>query len=203
MNASTSSKGKIRILRIIGRLNVGGPAIHVVNLCAGLDPARYHQTLLVGTESATEGSMRDYAISCGVNPHVIPEIVTAFSLTSRDVKAVIKLYRMIRRARPHIVHTHTAKAGFLGRIAARLAGVPVVVHTFHGHVLHGYYGPAKSRLLRLMEKALSSCTDRLLTVSEGVKKELVAYSVASEERITVIPLGFDLEPFIKSSYPAR
>ena len=86
----------------------------------------------------------------------------------------------------------------MGRIAARLAGVPVVVHTFHGHVLHGYYGSAKSRLLRVIEKSLSSCTDRLLTVSEGVKEELVAYGVARAERITVIPLGFDLEPFINS-----
>ncbi|MPZ76987.1 MAG: glycosyltransferase [Deltaproteobacteria bacterium] len=198
MGSPVFPDSRIKILRIIGRLNVGGPAIHVINLCAGLDPARYQQTLVVGTESAGEGSMLDYAVSRGVRPQIIPEIVTTFRLTPRDGKALIKLYQIIRRDRPHIVHTHTAKAGFLGRIAARMAGVPVVVHTFHGHVLHGYYGPAKSRLLRLMEKSLSSCTDRLLTVSEEVKKELVAYGVAKAEQISVIPLGFDLEPFINS-----
>jgi glycosyltransferase involved in cell wall biosynthesis len=189
---------RIKVLRIIGRLNVGGPAIHVVNLCAGLSQTRYEQLLVVGSESPAEGSMLDYALSRGVQPYVIPEIVTAFSLTPGDAKALVKLYALIRRERPHIVHTHTAKAGFLGRIAARLVGVPVVVHTFHGHVLHGYYGPAKNWLLRRMEQSLARFTDRLVTVSEQVKSHLVGYAIAEAEKITVIPLGFDLEPFLNS-----
>jgi glycosyltransferase involved in cell wall biosynthesis len=187
---------KIRVLRIIGRLNIGGPAIHVVNLTSGLDPARYEQLLMVGSENPAEGSMLDYALSRDVRPHVIPELVTAFSITLRDAKALAKLYSVIRGARPHIVHTHTAKAGFLGRLAARLAGVPVIVHTYHGHVLHGYYGVGKSWLLRRMEQGLARLTDRLVTVSEQVKRELVAYGIAKPERISVIPLGFDLEPFL-------
>ena len=142
--------------------------------------------------------MLDYALSRGVHPHVIPEIVTAFSLAPRDVKALIKLYLLMRRERPHIVHTHTAKAGFLGRIVARLAGVPVIVHTFHGHVLNGYYGPLKNWLLRRIERSLAAISDRLVTVSEQVKAELVAHGVARAEMITVIPLGFDLEPFLNS-----
>jgi glycosyltransferase involved in cell wall biosynthesis len=190
---------KIKILRIIGRLNIGGPAIHVVNLNAGLDRDCFEQLLVVGTESAAEGSMMDYALARDVQPHVIPEIVTAFSLTVRDVKAVAKLYALIRRYRPHIVHTHTAKAGFLGRVAAHMAGVPIVVHTYHGHVLHGYYGPMKSWLLRRMEQALAGVTDRLVTVSEQVKAELVAHGVARAEKITVIPLGFDLDSFLNSN----
>ena len=198
MGLPVFSDSRIKILRIIGRLNVGGPAIHVVNLCAGLSQTRYDQLLVIGSESPEEGSMLNYALSRGVNPHVIPEIVTAFSLTPRDVKAVIRLYQMIHRDRPHIVHTHTAKAGFLGRIAARLAGVPVVVHTFHGHVLHGYYGPAKNSILRRVEQSLAWFTDRIVTVSERVKSELVAYGVAAAEKITVIPLGFDLDPFLHS-----
>ena len=199
MRSPLLNDGRIKILRIIGRLNVGGPALHVVNLAAGLNPSRYEQLLVVGTENAAEGSMLDYALSRGVKPHVIPEIVTAFSVTLRDVRALAKLFLLMRRERPHIVHTHTAKAGLLGRLAARLAGVPVIVHTFHGHVLHGYYGPAKNRLLRWMERSLARCTDQLVTVSEEVKKDLVAYGVAAPEKIAVIPLGFDLEPFLGPS----
>ncbi len=189
---------KIKIVRVIGRLNVGGPAIHVVNLSAGLDPSRYEQTLVVGSENPAEGSMMDYASFRSVDPHVIPEIVTAFSLRPRDVKAIAKLYTLIRRQRPHIVHTHTAKAGFVGRLAAYLAGVPLIVHTYHGHVLHGYYGTGKSWMLRKMEQALARITDRLVTVSDQVKQELAAYGVAMPEQISVIPLGFDLEPFLNS-----
>lgn len=191
---------KIKIVRVIGRLNVGGPAIHVVNLSAGLDPGRYEQTLVVGSESPAEGSMMDYASSRRVDPHVIPEIVTAFSLGPRDLKAVAKLYTLIRRQRPHIVHTHTAKAGFVGRLAAYLAGVPLIVHTYHGHVLHGYYGTGKSWMLRKMEQTLARITDRLVTVSDQVKQELAAYGVAKPEQISVIPLGFDLEPFLNSHH---
>ncbi len=193
-----SNREKIRILRIIGRLNVGGPAIHVVNLTAGLDPARYDSSLIIGSENAAEGSMLEFALSHGVRPTIVPEIVTTFTLTPRDGKALWKLYSLIRQQQPHIVHTHTAKAGFLGRLAARLAGVPIIVHTFHGHVLHGYYGTTKSCMLRRIEQSLAWFTDRLVTVSETVKSELVGYRVAKAEKIAVIPLGFDLEPFLKS-----
>jgi glycosyltransferase involved in cell wall biosynthesis len=189
---------RIKILRIIGRLNVGGPAIHVVNLTAGLDPVRYQPLLVAGSENAAEGSMLDFALSHGVRPTVIPEIVTAFSLAPRDARALVKLYALIRREKPHIVHTHTAKAGFLGRVAARLAGVPVIVHTFHGHVLHGYYGPMKNELLRRVEQSLAWVTDRLVTVSEQVKNELVSYGIAKPEKISIVPLGFDLDPYLSS-----
>jgi glycosyltransferase involved in cell wall biosynthesis len=189
---------RIKILRIIGRLNVGGPAIHVVNLTAGLDSKRYLSLLVAGSENEAEGSMLDFALSHGVRPTVIPEIVTAFSLAPRDGKALWKLYSLMRKERPHIVHTHTAKAGVLGRLAARLAGVPVVVHTFHGHVLHGYYGPAKNEVLRRVEQSLAWLTDRLVTVSECVKNELVGYGIAKAEKISVIPLGLDLGPFLNS-----
>jgi len=196
--ARRNVEDRIKILRIIGRLNVGGPAIHVVNLTAGLDPHRYRSLLVAGSENEDEGSMLDFALSHGVKPTVIAEMVTAFSLAPRDGKALLKLYRFMRRERPHIVHTHTAKAGFLGRLAARMAGVPVVVHTFHGHVLHGYYGPAKNELLRRIEQSLAWLCDRLVTVSDQVKNELVGYDIAKAEKISVVPLGFDLDPFLNS-----
>jgi hypothetical protein len=148
MASAMLTEKKIKVLRIIGRLNVGGPTIHVVNLTAGLDRDHYEPILVAGSENEAEGSMLDFALARGVQPTVIPEIVTAFSLAPRDAKALVKLYILMRREKPEIVHTHTAKAGLLGRIAARLAGVPVIVHTFHGHVLHGYYGFLKNRMLR-------------------------------------------------------
>lgn len=196
--ARRNVEDRIKILRIIGRLNVGGPAIHVVNLTAGLDPNRYHSLLVTGSENEAEGSMLDFALSHGVKPTVIPEIVTAFSLAPRDGKALWKLYSLMRKERPHIVHTHTAKAGFLGRLAARLSGVPVVVHTFHGHVLHGYYGPVKNQVLRRVEQSLAWATDRLVTVSEQVKADLAGYGIAKADKISVIPLGFDLGPFLNA-----
>jgi glycosyltransferase involved in cell wall biosynthesis len=189
--------GKIKILRVIARLNIGGPAIHVVNLHAGLDPSRFEQLLVIGTENPGEGSMLDYALSRGVKPFIIPEIVNEFNLTPKDLQALAKLCRLIWQERPHIVHTHTARAGLLGRLAGRLAGVPIVVHTYHGHVLHGYFSPVKTWLMRSMEHTLARMTDQIITVSERVKRELVSYAVAPPAKIAVIPLGFDLKPFLR------
>src|SRR5512143_411669 len=192
------SSPRIKILRVIARMNVGGPAIHVVNLTAGLDPTRFDSILVTGTENPGEGSLLDLALAHGIEPVVIPEIVGQATLKPRDWKALLALYRLMRRERPHIVHTHAAKPGVLGRVAARLAGVPVVVHTFHGHILHGYYGPLMTWLLRRMEWILARSSDRIIAVSEQVKQDLVRYGVAAPEKISVIPLGFDLQPFLGS-----
>jgi glycosyltransferase involved in cell wall biosynthesis len=140
--------------------------------------------------------MLDLARARGVRPVIIPAMVGEATLNRWDVKAFVELYRLFRRERPHIVHTHTAKAGALGRVAARLAGVPVVVHTYHGHVLHGYYTRLQNSLLRGAERGLGFLSDRLVTVSEQVKRDLVRYGVAGAQKITVIPLGLDLEPFL-------
>ena len=197
--ADGSVEDRIKILHIIGRLNVGGAAIHVVDLTAGLERGRYRTLLVAGSENEAEGSMLDYALSRGVEPTVIPEIVTAFTIAPRDLKALWKLYSLMRRKRPHVVHTHTAKAGLLGRVAAWLVGVPVIVHTFHGHVLHGYYGPVKNQLLRWFERLLALAADRLVTVSEQVKNDLVGYGIAKAEKISVVPLGCDLDPFLNAA----
>jgi lipopolysaccharide/colanic/teichoic acid biosynthesis glycosyltransferase/glycosyltransferase involved in cell wall biosynthesis len=186
----------VKVLRVIARLNVGGPAIHVINLTRGIDATRFASTLVTGTENPGEGSMLDLALEQGVRPVVIPEIVGQATLKPRDLKALIALYRLIRRERPQVVHTHAAKPGVLGRVAARLAGVPVVVHTFHGHILHGYYGPWMSWLLRRMERMLAHLTDRIIAVSEQVKQDLVRYGVAPAGKISVIPLGLELDSFL-------
>jgi lipopolysaccharide/colanic/teichoic acid biosynthesis glycosyltransferase/glycosyltransferase involved in cell wall biosynthesis len=186
----------VKIVRIIARLNIGGPAIHVITLTAGLDPDRFSTTLVTGSENPGEGSFLDLAKSRGVEPVRIPDIVGEATFKLRDLRALLALYRLMRRERPQIVHTHTAKAGSLGRVAAWLAGVPVIVHTYHGHVLHGYYRPLVTWLLRRMERALARLTDQIIAVSEQVKLDLVRYRVAPADRISVVPLGLHLEPFL-------
>ena len=189
----------IRIVRVISRLNIGGPSLHVTALTAGLDPGRFQSTLVTGTENPGEGSMLDLAEDRGIKPVVISEMVGEAQLKGRDAKAVARLYRLLRAERPHIVHTHTAKAGFLGRIAARLARVPIVVHTSHGHVLHGYYSRTKTQVLRRMEQTLARLTDQIVAVSDQVKRDLVTYRVAKPDKIKIIPLGLDLAPYAESA----
>jgi len=196
MNLSSKSDSKIKIMRIIARLIIGGPTIHVVLLNSILNNEIFESVLVSGSPNPGEQPMLDFALEHNIKPIVIPEIVGEATFKLRDVKALAKLFRLIRQERPHIVHTHTAKAGFVGRLAARLAGVPIILHTYHGHVLHGYYSPLKTWLLRRMEQVLGYFTDCIIAVSKQVKQDLVSYGVASPEKITVIHLGFDLEPFL-------
>jgi glycosyltransferase involved in cell wall biosynthesis len=125
---------------------------------------------------------------------ILPELGREIDF-AKDLTTIWKIFRIIRRENPHIVHTHTAKAGFVGRVAARLAGVPVVCHTFHGHVLSGYFGPAKSRLFTLIEKFCACLSDRIITLSDLLKNELIAMGVAHADRIVAPPLGLDLKDF--------
>jgi glycosyltransferase involved in cell wall biosynthesis len=187
---------KIKILHVIARLCVSGAVIHVADLSAGIDPSEFESQLVAGRENAGEGSMLDYALSQGVKPILVPEMVAEFSLKPQDLQALIKLYRLIREQKPHIVNTHTAKAGFLGRIAAYMARVPVIIHTYHGHVLHGYYGRVKNDVLRRMERALGHLTDCIIAVDPQVKRDLVGYRVAPPEKIVVIPYGLHLDPYL-------
>ncbi len=191
--------GKIRVLRVIARMNIGGPAIHVTLLNAGLDPDRFESLLVSGTENPGEGNLLDWAASKGVRPIMIPEIIGEATFKPRDVIALRKMTALMRREKPHIVHTHTAKAGFVGRIAAWLAEVPIVVHTYHGHVLHGYYSPLKSRLLGEMETTLARITDRIVAVSDKIRDELAAYGVAPKEKIVTVPLGLELDEFLDNA----
>jgi glycosyltransferase involved in cell wall biosynthesis len=184
----------IRVMRIISRMNIGGPATHVVLLNAGLDRRGYDCLLVTGSEGASEGSLRDLAVSSNLRLAMIPELGREIAPWS-DLVTLVKLYRLMRRERPHVVHTHTAKAGFVGRIAARLAGVPVVLHTFHGHVFHGYFSPAKTRLYILIERFGALLSSRIITISPRLREEIAHYGVTRSERIEIIPLGFELDAF--------
>jgi glycosyltransferase involved in cell wall biosynthesis len=187
------SPGTTRVLRLFSRLNVGGPSIHVILLTAGLSEKGYETRLVVGHESLREGNFFDLAAKKGITCIQMDGLGREIRPLS-DFRSLWRLYRMIRAYRPAIVHTHTAKAGVLGRVAAHLAGVPVVVHTFHGHVLRGYFGPLKTAFFRRLEAALSSWSDALIAVSEAVKDDLLALRVAPGPKVRVIPLGLELEP---------
>ena len=191
---SSALPDRVKVLRVIARLNVGGPALHVAYLTAGLRERGYETTLVAGTLARGEGSMAFVARDLDVHVVTIPELGREIS-PLRDLVATLRLAWLIRRVRPAIVHTHTAKAGTVGRLAARLAGGkrrPVVVHTFHGHVLRGYFGPLRSRIFRLLERWLAHHTTALIAVSPQVRDDLVALGVAPREKFTVIRLGIEL-----------
>jgi glycosyltransferase involved in cell wall biosynthesis len=178
-------------MRIIARLNVGGPAIHVSLLTVGLQDEVYQSTLVTGVVEPDEGDMTYLARDLGIQPVVIPTMQREISLLA-DLKTLAALVRLMRRMRPHIVHTHTAKAGFVGRLAAVLCRVPVVVHTFHGHVFQGYFGETKTRLFIGLERLAARGSDVILTISQRLKDDLVAYRIAPEEKIKIVPLGLKL-----------
>ena len=192
MEPNQERSGAIRVLRLFSRLNIGGPSIHVILLTAGLTAKGYTTRLVVGTEASHEGNLLDLAEAKGVSCETLPSLGREIS-PFQDLRAFVRLYRLMRVYRPQIVHTHAAKAGLLGRLAARLAGVPVVVHTFHGHVLRGYFGPAKTEAFRRLECLLGRASDALIAVSPGVKQDLVDLGVADSGRFRVVALGLELE----------
>lgn len=176
-------------------MNVGGPAYHV-SLLSGRLGAPYATLLATGAIAPEEGSFEALAERYGTRlvriPGLGPQLIPA-----RDLRALLALIRLIRRTRPDIVHTHTAKAGFLGRTAALFARPrPIIVHTYHGHVLSGYFGSAKTTLFRTLERLLARVSDRLVAVSEATKRELVELGVAPAECFEVIRLGLDLDRFL-------
>jgi glycosyltransferase involved in cell wall biosynthesis len=184
------------VLRVIARLNVGGPALHVTYLSRGLAERGYETTLVAGDVARGEASMAWVAEQAAVDVVRLPGLSRELS-PFRDLVATVRLARLIRRLRPHVVHTHTAKAGAVGRAAALLAGrrnARVVVHTFHGHVLRGYFGALGSGVFLLIERFLARTSDVLVAVSPEVRDELVRIGVAPAAKFAVIRLGIELEP---------
>lgn len=197
-----ASSPRVRVLRVIARLNIGGPAQHVSILAGRLDQRRYETLLLTGALGPGEGSFELLARRNGATiSHVEglgPELAPA-----ADARALRALVRAMRSFRPHIVHTHTAKAGTLGRLAARLAlgPAPILVHTYHGHVLSGYFGPITTGAFRAIERGLALTTDRLIGVSQATVDELVALRIAAPARFVTIQTGLDLDEFLTAARP--
>jgi glycosyltransferase involved in cell wall biosynthesis len=184
---------KIRVMRIIARLNIGGPALHATLLTEALDPAYYESMLVCGDVGAGEG---DYLELHRRNVPLVRIASLGREIRGlRDLSALSHLVRLMREFKPDIVHTHTAKAGTLGRIAAWLAGVPVVIHTYHGHVFHGYFSSVTTRAFLIIERILARLSSRLLTVSPTVRNELLDLGIGTPEQLVVLPLGLDLERF--------
>jgi glycosyltransferase involved in cell wall biosynthesis len=177
----------IKVMRIIARMNVGGPAWQVSVLTRGLQPPEFDTHLVCGRVADDEAdfiALRDPTLPCtyleGLGRSVRP---------LDDVRAFVALVRMMRREKPDIVHTHTAKAGVLGRLAAMMARVPHRVHTFHGHVLHGYFSPRITRLIILIERFFARHTDVLAAVGVQVRDDLVAAKIGRLEQYRVVPPG--------------
>lgn len=173
-------------------MNIGGPAIHVAKLASGLRKNGFETTLVVGRPAASEGDMSDLAPVHNAHFQQLNNLGPRITPWDDGI-AFLRLFHMMRSISPLIVHTHTAKAGALGRLAARLAGVPVVVHTFHGHVFSGYWGPTISRMAIAVERLLARFATAIVTVSATVRRELIVHRIAPAEKIHVLPLGLDLD----------
>jgi glycosyltransferase involved in cell wall biosynthesis len=195
LTESAEADQPIKILRVIARLNVGGPALHVAYLTAGLAERGYDTTLVAGTLTHGEASMAFVAQQRGVTIETLDDLHRNIA-PLRDVRAILRLARLIRRERPTILHTHTAKAGAVGRLAALLAGdarPPITLHTFHGHVLRGYFNPLTTLGFRILERLLARTTTALIAVSPEVRDDLVRLGVAPASKFVVIRLGIEVD----------
>ena len=194
---------KIKILRLIARLNVGGPAIHVHLLTTGLNPEHFESVLVTGMISEKEGDM-SYLFQGSVSkPYQLSEMQRDIRIPM-DLRVIRRIFQFIRKMQPDIVHTHTAKAGFTARITVLLYNLIFrknikIVHTFHGHVFDGYFSRTKSRFFILIERVLARMTDVIIAISETQRRDLaIKYRIAPLKKIREIELGFDLEPFLSS-----
>jgi glycosyltransferase involved in cell wall biosynthesis len=199
---SALRKQPLRVVRIIDRLNIGGPAKHVVWLTAGLDPERFETVLIAGSVAQGEGDMSYFASAEGVKPLIIKEM--SRELSPMDVLVVLKVLRHLLRIKPDVVHTHKSKAGAVGRVAALFYSLISlrrcrIVHTFHGHIFHSYYGRLKTRLFISIERLLARlCTDRIITISEQQRREILeTFHIGRPAQFRVIPLGIDFEEVVE------
>ena len=199
---TTTDPDRLRVLNIIGRMNAGGVARQVATLTLGIDRSRFDQRLLVG--SVSEGETDDLALRGVKVPHKRVGGLGRAPSPLNDIQALATLASEIRRFRPHLIHTHTAKAGALGRAAALAAVIPrqrrpALVHTFHGHLLHGYFSPRVTRVVTQAERMLAWRTDRLIAVGSQVRNDLVAAGIGKTERWVVVPPGVELRPFVSAA----
>jgi len=195
----------VRILRLITRLNAGGPARHAVWLSAGMKPLGYETQLLAGRVAGGEDDLSSFARECGVTVREVDSLAREINLLS-DRRALRRLADLIQGFEPDIVHTHTAKAGLLGRWTVRRvnsrrrrAGLQPIraIHTFHGNVLSGYFSRPRERLFRWLESYLGfNATDAIIVLSPQQRYEIVEkFRIAPPERVFVIPLALDLSSF--------
>lgn len=185
---------KIRVLRIINRFNLGGPTYNAAYLTKYL-PENFETLLIGGNKYEQEESSEFILTQLGIKPIVIPEMQRDIN-RKNDTIAYKKIKQIIKDFNPHIVHTHASKAGTLGRLAAKKMKVPVIVHTFHGHVFHSYFGKPKTLFYKNIERFLAKKTNAIIAISNIQKKELAEeHKICNSAKIKVVPLGFDLSRF--------
>lgn len=191
-----------KVLRIINRLNLGGPTYNAANLTKYID-GEFETLLVSGMTDSTEESSEFILDKMNIKPVYIKEMYRELN-PFKDYKAYFRLRQIIRDFKPDIVHTHAAKAGAVGRLAAHHEGVPVIVHTFHGHVFHSYFSPLKTRIFLEIERYLGKRTHAIVTLSEIQKQELAHnFKVAHHQKFEIIPLGFDLSRFTENKEEKR
>ncbi len=183
-----------RVLRIINRFNLGGPTHNAAYLTRYL-PAEYETRLIGGSEEDNEEGSRHILEGLGVNGEVLPEMQREVA-PWRDRAAYRRIRAIIKEFKPDIVHTHAAKAGAVGRLAASEAGVRTIVHTFHGHVFHSYFGAVRTAMYKNIERFLALRSHGIVAISDRQKEELVnEHRICRAAKVSVIPLGFDLSKF--------
>ena len=185
---------KIKVLRIINRFNLGGPTYNAAFLTKYLEPE--FETLLIGGVKYEEEESSEFILEkLGITPIIIPEMQRKISF-KEDKKAYQKIKAIIEDFNPDIVHTHASKAGALGRLAASKCNVPIIIHTFHGHVFHSYFGKTKTLIYKKIERHLAKKSTQIIAISNIQKKELVQqHQICEEDKVSVIPLGFELDKF--------
>lgn len=187
---------KIRVLRVITRMNVGGPSLQVGVLCRDLGPRGYETVLVDGRLKDGEKDMGYLLDGCEIERIELATLVNEIS-PLRDLASLCRIYRIARRFRPDVIHTHHAKAGGLGRVAGWLARVPVRIHTFHGHIFRGHFSPFKAKCYVFAEKLLAKISTKIVAISELQKNDLVGeFGVCAPQDVEVVRLGFDLERFV-------
>jgi glycosyltransferase involved in cell wall biosynthesis len=184
----------IKVLRIINRFNLGGPTYNVTYLSAYLS-SDFETKLIGGAAEEAEGNALYIPHQHGLKPDIIPELQRAVSLKS-DIKAYKAIKSIIKTYKPDIVHTHASKAGAVGRLAAYHAKVPIIIHTFHGHVFHSYFGKMKTTFYKAVERYLAKRSTKIIAISKKQKQELVVdHKIAKADKVEVVNLGFDLDRF--------
>jgi glycosyltransferase involved in cell wall biosynthesis len=191
-----------RILRIHNRLIVGGPTLNVLYLTKYLSP-EFETLVIVGEKESHEKDAKFLADEMGIKTIFIPDMGRSIH-PFKDYKAYRQVQKVIRDFRPHIVHTHAAKPGAVGRLAASSLNVPVIVHTYHGHVFHSYFNNLKTRFIINIERYLAKKSDVLIAISNQQKKELIEdFRIAGENKFRIIPLGFELNKFHENQVQKR
>jgi len=186
-----------KVLRIINRFNLGGISYNVSYLSKYL-PSEYETLLIGGPEEAGEESSLYIPQSLGLDPQIIFELRRSVNPFG-DYLAYKKIKKIIKEFKPDIVHTHASKAGAVGRLAAWHCRVPVIVHTFHGHVFHGYFGKFKTSVFKSIERYLAKKSTAIIAISAVQKKELTQiHKICEPSKMHVVPLGFDLERFTEN-----